>query len=91
MYKLAGELSQKNARTALVAGNAAISQGQSDFDLSGLERIDSAAVAVMIEWQRQALAKKQTLQFHALPASLISLIRLYGLSEQFITPSSGRH
>jgi phospholipid transport system transporter-binding protein len=90
VYKLAGELSQKNARTALAEGNAAISQGQSDFDLSGLERIDSAAVAVMIEWQRQA-RKKATLQFHALPASLISLIRLYGLSEQFITPSSERH
>lgn len=91
MYKLAGELSQKNARTALAEGNAAIAQGQSEFDLSGLERIDSAAVAVMIEWQRQAMEKKLTLQFHALPDNLISLIRLYGLNDQLITPSSGRH
>ncbi|MFZ6754053.1 STAS domain-containing protein [Undibacterium sp. Dicai25W] len=91
MYKLAGELSQKNAREVAAAGNAAIAQGQSDFDFSSLVQIDSSAVATMIEWQRQAAQYKKILQFHAVPASLISLIQLYGLSDQFhITPAE-RH
>ncbi|MFZ6687462.1 STAS domain-containing protein [Undibacterium sp. SXout11W] len=91
MYKLAGELSQKNARDVVAAGNAAIVHGQSDFDFSSLVQIDSSAVVTMIEWQRQAAQQNKILQFHAVPASLISLIQLYGLTGQFhITPAE-RH
>jgi len=91
VYKLAGELSQKNARDVVAAGNAAIAQGQSDFDFSSLVQIDSSAVVTMIEWQRQAANQNKNLQFHAVPASLISLIQLYGLTGQFhITPAE-RH
>ena len=84
MYKLAGELSQNNARVQVAAGNAAIAQGQLDFDFS-------TAVASMIEWQREAAKKHQTLHFHSVPASVISLIQLYGLTGQFQLSPAERH
>jgi len=91
VYKVTGELSQKNAHIAVADGISAILQGQSDFDFSELQRIDSATVAVMIEWQRRAADKRQPLQFHAVPATLLSLIQLYGLTEQFSIVPSERH
>jgi len=91
VYKVTGELSQNNARIVAAEGIAAIMQGQSDMDFSGLEHIDSATVAVMIEWQRRAAEKHQPLQFHSVPASLLSLIQLYGLTEQFSIIPAGRH
>ena len=91
MYKLAGELSQKNALVQVAAGNAAIAQGQLDFEFPSLVQIDSTAVACMIEWQRQAAKKNHVLTFHSVPASLISLIQLYGLTGQFHLSPAERH
>ncbi|MBI3283720.1 MAG: STAS domain-containing protein [Burkholderiales bacterium] len=91
MYKPESELSQRNARLAVQAGLAAIAGGQLNFDLSGLGRIDSSAVAAMLAWQRGAQAQGLNLQFHAVPAGLLSLIALYGLSEQFTLTAAGRH
>ncbi|MDE2428479.1 MAG: STAS domain-containing protein [Burkholderiales bacterium] len=91
MYKVAGELSQNTANEVVAAGIAAISAGESEFDLSGLARVDSSAVAVMIAWQRCALQQGKTLQFHAIPADLTSLVKLYGLAEQFQNAVPGRH
>jgi len=91
VYKLVGELSQNNARKQVAAGNAAIAQGQLDFDFSDLLQIDSTAVASMIEWQRQASQLKKTLHFHSVPASLVSLIQLYGLTGQFQLSPAERH
>ncbi|MFZ6692324.1 STAS domain-containing protein [Undibacterium sp. SXout20W] len=91
MYKLAGELTQNNARVQVAAGNAAITQGQLDFDFSDLVQIDSTAVASMIEWQREAAKKHQTLHFHSVPVSVISLIQLYGLTGQFQLSPAERH
>lgn len=92
MYKLTGEFSQHTARAVEAAGSSMIAQGQFSFDLSGLERIDSAAVAVMIEWQRQADKQNRAMEFHDAPSGLLSLIQLYGLTEQFqLASSAGRH
>ena len=91
MYKLSGQLAQENARQAVDAGIAALTAGASDFDLSGLERVDSAAVAVMIAWQRYALQEKKLLKFHSAPPALQSLIALYGLSGQFQMVAAERH
>ena len=91
MYTLAGELSQNNAHEQVVAGHAAITQGQCDFDFSNLVKMDSTAVASMIEWQRQAAQHNKTLHFHAVPATLISLIQLYGLTGQFQLSPAERH
>ena len=91
MYKVENELSLRNAVAAVPAGLAAIAGGRLTFDLSALQRVDSCAVAAMLEWQRGALARGQTLQFQDVPVELVSLIALYGLTEQFSLSASGRH
>lgn len=91
MYKVSGGLSHETANQVAAAGLAAITAGQLQFDLSELAKIDSSAVAVMIEWQRQASRLGKQLAFQAAPASLISLIDLYGLKEQFNIISPERH
>lgn len=91
MYKVVGELCHDTANSIAAAGLSAIAAGQSEFDLSGLAKIDSSAIVVMIEWQRQATRSGKQLRFDAVPASLLSLIDLYGLKDLFLLNSPERH
>lgn len=51
------------------------------IDFSGVTNVDSSAVALLLEWRRQALARGKALVFENLPASLVALARLYGVAE----------
>ena len=51
------------------------------LDLSGVTEVDSAALSLLFEWRRAALAADRTIQFVGLPANLQSLAQLYGVSE----------
>jgi ABC-type transporter Mla MlaB component len=53
------------------------------FNFSGVNKADSAAVALMIEWWRAASLAKKAIAFEALTPSLISLIRVSNLQEVF--------
>ncbi|MFZ6801085.1 STAS domain-containing protein [Undibacterium sp. Di24W] len=77
------ELSLRNAVSVSQAGLQAIHAGSEQIDMAPLKSVDSAAVAVMLAWQRQAQSLNRHLQFISVPASLISLISLYGLTEFF--------
>jgi phospholipid transport system transporter-binding protein len=77
------ELSLRNAVTVTQAGLQAIHAGSDQIDMSTLQTIDSSAVAVMLAWQRQAQSLNRSLQFTGVPASLTSLISLYGLTDFF--------
>lgn len=81
MFQTSQELNQSNAAAQLQLGRAAIASGETEFDLSALSALDSAAVATMLAWQRQAAALGKRLRFHGVPASLQSLISLYGVSD----------
>ncbi len=80
-------LTVANARAALAQGNALIGAGQSVLDLSNLTVVDSAAVAVLLAWQRSAHAAGTTLTFANLPANLNSLVHLYGVDTLLIDPA----
>jgi phospholipid transport system transporter-binding protein len=77
------ELSLRNAVSVSEAGLQAIHAGSDQIDMAPLKVVDSAAVAVMLSWQRQAQSLSRPLHFIGVPASLISLISLYGLTEFF--------
>lgn len=77
------ELSLRNAVAVAAMGTQAIHAGETQIDLTPLQTVDSAAVAVMLDWQRQAQNLKRQLHFVGVPASLLSLVQLYGLSEFF--------
>ena len=57
------------------------------IDFSAITAVDSSAVALLLEWRRQALARGKTLEFVNLPPNLRALATLYGVAE-LIQPQS---
>ena len=55
------------------------------IDFSAITGIDSSAVALLLEWRRQAKARGKTLVYVNLPANRLALARLYGV-EDLIQP-----
>ncbi|QBI04555.1 STAS domain-containing protein [Pseudoduganella sp. SL102] len=72
-------LTVDNATAALEHGLAALQAGQSEFDMRNVVAVDSAAVSVMLAWQRAAHAAGITLRLVNLPPMLQSLTKLYGV------------
>ncbi|MBA4143646.1 MAG: STAS domain-containing protein [Nitrosospira sp.] len=83
----AGELSVEGPVTignvtAVVARGIAVF-GRDDFvvDLTRVTEVDSAAVSMLLEWQRDAARRNRRMCFANMPQNLQNLIRLYGVSE----------
>lgn len=72
-------LTVDNATAALEHGLAAIGAGATEFDLRNVQAVDSAAVSVMLGWQRAAQAAGVRLTLTNLPPMLKSLTALYGV------------
>jgi phospholipid transport system transporter-binding protein len=51
------------------------------IDFQGIDAVDSSAVALLLEWRRQAMRLGKQLEFVNLPANLIALATLYGVEE----------
>lgn len=56
-----------------------LSRGAQEVNLSGVTEVDSSAVALLLEWQRQAKARNTVLKCTGLPAALKNLADLYGV------------
>ena len=54
-------------------------QGAATIDLRGVERIDSAGLALMVEWLRLARAAQRPLSFVHLSEQACEMIRVHGL------------
>ena len=72
-------LTNANAGDLLVEGAAAIARGDFAFDLAAVSEVDTAAIALLLEWQRQAAARGGRLVFSGVPADIASLAKLYGV------------
>jgi phospholipid transport system transporter-binding protein len=51
------------------------------IDFAQVTGVDSAAVALLLEWRRMAMAHGKKLSFENLPANLLALAQLYGVAE----------
>lgn len=51
------------------------------IDFSAISGVDSSAVALLLEWRRQALARGKSLSYINLPPNLLALAQLYGVDE----------
>jgi len=51
------------------------------IDFAGVTAVDSSAVALLLEWRRRALAREKQLAFENLPANLLALAELYGVTD----------
>jgi phospholipid transport system transporter-binding protein len=58
-----------------------LAAGASIVDLGGVTEVDSSAVALLLEWRRQAEHRKVALRLQSPPAALRNLAQLYGVLE----------
>jgi phospholipid transport system transporter-binding protein len=63
-------------------------QGARVVDFRGVTEVDSAAVALALEWLRQAAQSNREVQLANLPVAMQNLAKLYGVSE-LLQPASG--
>ncbi|MBS1187176.1 MAG: anti-anti-sigma regulatory factor [Burkholderiaceae bacterium] len=81
MFDAGLSLTMADAPRALAEGLRALEAGETMFDLARVETLDSAAVALLLAWQRAARARGAVIEFHRLPPALCSLAGLYGVTE----------
>jgi phospholipid transport system transporter-binding protein len=81
MFRPGLTLTVNNAKTVLEAGLQAIRSGESAMDFADVTAVDSAAVAVLLAWQRAARKAGKQLIFANLPDNLLSLAQLYGVAD----------
>ena len=79
--KLEGPVTIQNAATILEAGNRLFVQPRTTLDLSGVTEVDSAAVSLLLEWRRVARRDNRHIEYVNLPDNLLSLAKLYGVTE----------
>jgi len=76
-FAVSGDLSFETANKVLRASEAVFRRHSSlDIDLSGVDKADSAGLALLIEWKAQAAQRKATIRFTGLPESLLGIARV---------------
>lgn len=78
---VSGDILVDNANALLNESKALELPDHLKIDFSAVNDIDTAALSLLIEWQRRALALNKTLEYKKLPESLISLAVLYGVRD----------
>ncbi|MFW6278124.1 MAG: STAS domain-containing protein [Halorhodospira sp.] len=63
----------QQGRTLLEAGDAC------EVDLAGVERTDSAGVALLVDWTRHARAHAGTLRLRHIPAQMSAIVQVSGV------------
>jgi phospholipid transport system transporter-binding protein len=86
-WRLEGPLTLATATSALVEGDAAWPPAGWTIDLGGLTQVDSAALSVLLTWQRRAERDSQSLHISSMPPTLRSLAGLYGV-EALVAPTA---
>ena len=56
------------------------------IDFAGIDGVDSSAVALLLEWRREARRLGKALEFVNLPPNLIALAELYGVVDLIQPP-----
>lgn len=82
-FRVIGPVTIETVEAVRAAGSAAGVAGAGvaqEIDLAGVTEADSAAVSLMLDWQRAAAAAGGSLVFRNLPGNLASLTDLYGVT-----------
>lgn len=80
-WHVSGALLVDNANALLSQSSALSMAGETLVDFSAVTDVDTAALGLIMEWQRRAAASNSKVIFSNLPDSLISLAALYGVTE----------
>ena len=79
-----GQLALSGPLVFSTAGGSAIS-----IDLGGVTRVDSAGLALLLEWLRWGWAEGRAVRFTALPEKLLAIARLSGVEDMLVTGNGG--
>jgi len=83
---ISGPVNLENALDLRRQMNEFLRRSQCVVDLSEVTEVDSAAVSLLLDWQRHARASGTSVHFANLGESISSLIDLYGV-EELISPA----
>jgi phospholipid transport system transporter-binding protein len=76
---VSGAVTLGNVAALLEEGRRHIAEGAQTVDLAEVSEMDSALLALLLAWLREARASGRSLSFINLPASLKTIARLYGV------------
>ena len=82
-----GALTLASVPALAAAAREPLRQGARVIDFRGVTEVDSSAVALALEWLRQAGEGGRALRFTNLPVAMQNLAKLYGVSE-LLQPAS---
>ncbi len=83
-------LTTDTAAALVAVGSTAASAGDFTLDLGNVTQVDSAAVALLLQWQRDAHALGKQFTFTSVSPALASLATLYGMDEVLGTPPAAK-
>lgn len=76
-----GSITVDNVVSVVAQGIALFDREDVIIDLAQVTEADSAAVSLLLEWQREAGRRNRQIRFVNMPKNMQSLVQLYGVSE----------
>jgi phospholipid transport system transporter-binding protein len=76
---VSGPVTLANAAALLEEGRRHLADGVQTVDLGEVSEMDSALLALLLAWLREARQRERPLAFAHLPESLQTIARLYGV------------
>ena len=76
---VSGAVTLGNAAALLEEGRRHIAEGVQTIDLAEVNEMDSALLAVLLAWLRDARSREKKISFVNLPESLRTIAQLYGV------------
>ncbi len=80
-WRVSGDVLMDNANAILSQSNAFLMADAIKIDFSEVTDVDTAALSLIMEWKRRAIASSCNVTFTNLPANLTSLAMLYGVTD----------
>ncbi|HEC75375.1 MAG TPA: STAS domain-containing protein [Methylophaga aminisulfidivorans] len=81
-YVISGEMTLESATVALAETKALFDdETHIEIDLKNVTRSDSAGLALLIEWARQAKQKHKTIRFLHIPEQMLAIAKASALEE----------
>jgi phospholipid transport system transporter-binding protein len=78
---VSGAVTLANVAVLLEEGRRHLAEGVQSVDLAEVSEMDSALLALLLTWLRDARLHERPLAFVNLPQSLKTIARLYGVTE----------
>ena len=80
-WNLNGDVVVSTASGILTASKSLNMAAGTTIDFAQVKDIDTAAISLILEWQRRALKENQQIKLVNLPVNLVSLAQLYGVAD----------